>query len=360
MELIVLDADLTPIHVLDSFESLIWTERYSEYGDFEICANVSDRVMDILKPNRYLWLNGSDQLMIIEGIEIESDAENGNRLTASGRSLESILDRRIVWSQTVLTGNLQDAVQKLLNENVISPSDESRKIDNLIFEASDDPSVTELKIEAQFTGDSLYRAIKMMCDVHDVGFRITLSEDNRFIFKLYAGKDRSYGQFDNTYVVFSPKFENIINSSYITSERTLKTVALVAGEGEGVDRRTTTTAIASGAGSGLDRREMYVDARDISSSVDDRTLTNEEYLAQLAQRGSEYLSENIATESFEGEVDTTRTFKYGEDFFIGDVVQIMNEYGKGSRARVTEIVKSFGPNGIEVFPTFVTEQEATE
>ena len=75
------------------------------------------------------------------------------------------------------------------------------------------------------------------------------------------GADRSYDQFTNPYVIFSPKFENVINTNYLESKKTLKTVTLVAGEGEGADRRITTVACASGAGTGLNRRELYTDAR---------------------------------------------------------------------------------------------------
>lgn len=77
----------------------------------------------------------------------------------------------------------------------------------------------------------------------------------------------------------------------------------------------------------MNRRELYTDARDVSSTVDNETLTDAEYKAQLSQRGLENLAENIATKSFEGKVETTRMYRYGEDFFLGDMVQIVNEYG---------------------------------
>lgn len=354
MELIVLDTSLKMLSVLDTFESLIWTERFSAYGDFEVYTSINDSVLDLLKEDYYLWLRESDQTMIIEDRKIESDAEDGDHFTATGRSLESILDRRIIWKQTILSGNFQNGIKKLLDENIINPSDTSRKVDNLIFEASTDSAITSLTVDAQFTGDNLYDAIKKLCDSKDIGFQIKLSDDNKFVFKLYAGTDRSYDQFANPYVIFSPKFENVINTNYLESKKTLKTVTLVAGEGEGSDRRTTTVACSSGAGSGLERRELFTDARDVSSTVDDRTLTDAEYNAQLSQRGSENLAENILTKSFEGKVETTRMYKYGEDFFKGDIVQIVNEYGIEGKARVTEIIRSQSKDGLDSYPTFVT------
>ena len=294
--------------------------------------------------------------MIIEKIRIASDSENGNHITVTGRSLESILDRRIVWGQKTITGNLQNGIRTLLNENVISPADSTRRISNFIFEASTDPAITSLKIDAQYTGDNLYDVINKICSERSIGFKVTLNNNKQFVFKLYAGTDRSYDQSANPYVVFSPKFENIINSNYVESKSALKTVTLVGGEGEGSARKYTTV----GGGSGLNRRELFTDARDISSDVGDGVvLSDAEYTAQLQQRGKEKLAENTDVTSFEGQVETTVMFRYGEDFFNGDVVQIANEYGHETKARIVEIVMSEDEDGNSVYPTFKTiEQEA--
>ena len=128
----------------------------------------------------------------------------------------------------------------------------------------------------------------------------------------------------------------------------------IGGEGEGAARKYTTV----GSGVGLNRREAFTDARDISSDVGDGViLTNAEYTAKLQQRGKEKLIENPEVISFEGQVETTLMFKYGEDFFNGDVVQIANEYGHETKARILEIVMSEDEEGISVYPTFKTTEE---
>lgn len=196
-------------------------------------------LLDYIKQDYYLQSKESEHVMIVEKIQITSDTEDGNHVTVTGRSLESILDRRIVWGQKLLSGNLQNGIKTLLNENVISPSDSNRKIPNFIFKESTDPAITKLKLEAQYTGDNLYDVIQKICEEQGIGFKITLNDEKQFVFELYAGSDRSYDQTENPYVIFSPKFENIINSNYIESKASLKTVTLVGGEGEGADRRYT-------------------------------------------------------------------------------------------------------------------------
>jgi hypothetical protein len=253
-----------------------------------------------------------------------------------------------------LTGNLQNGIERLLNENIISPTDTSRKIDGFVFAPNTDPAIMGLTLQAQFTGDNLYDAIQQICDAASIGFRVTLTEANQLQFQLYAGVDRSYDQLTNPFVVFSPKFDNIINSNYVESKKTLKTVTLVAGEGEGSARKTTTVAVSSGAGSGLSRRELFTDARGISSTTETGTLTDAEYTAQLAQKGTEELAKNVFVNSFEGQVEATRIYKYGEDFFMGDVLQIANEYGMEAKARVVELIHSQDLSGTDIYPTFTT------
>lgn len=359
MDLIVLDRDFKKVDVLDEYESLIWTDRFNKYGDFEVYASASKELIEKMNIDYYLQSQTSEHLMIIEDTILETNVEMGSHLTVTGRSLESIIDRRIVWNQTVLDGYLQGQVQKLLENNVINPSDSSRKISNFIFEESTDTAITSLKLTAQYTGDNLYEAISGICLDNNIGFKITLNSSNQFVFKLYAGTDRSYKQFSNPYVVFSPKYENLINSKRAQSKKNLKNVALVAGEGEGSARRTLTTGNTTIAD--LDRRELFVDARDISSTTEDGgTVTDAVYNQYLKQRGDERLAEYKSSEVFDGQVDTTQMYQYGTNFFMGDICQIENEYEIGARVRVLEFIYSESTNGVENYPTFDVIEEDEE
>lgn len=352
MNLLILDQNFETIDFADEYESRIWTDRYCGFGDFEIYTPVSIRGLQTLLPDSYIWSKDSEHLMVIEDVVITSDVELGSRLKVTGRSLESILERRIIWAQTILTGNFQNGIQQLLNENVISPVDPDRQISNFIFIPSTDPAITGLTIEAQFYGENLYDAMVALCAEKDLGFKVTLSDTNQLVFELYAGADRSYDQFLNPYVIFSQKFENLANSNYIESTRPKRTVSLVGGEGEGTARKTTVV----GSGADLERREVFTDASSVSSSVDGGTLTPEEYTAQLEQKGLEVLASAVAIKSFEGQAETTLVFRYGRDFFMGDIVQIVNEYGLESRTRVTEFIQSHSLTGMESYPTFSTIQ----
>ena len=351
MEITVLDTNFFKVDVIDVFNSLIWTDRYSIWGDFDFKKEASIEIANSLREDYYLQLKESEHTMIIETITLKTDIEEGNQFIARGRSLESILDRRIIWNQTTLNGSLQDGIKKLLNENAIIPSDANRKISNLIFETSTDPNVTSLSVDEQFRGENLYDVISGLCTNSGIGFKITLNSDNKFVFKLYAGTDRSYDQVSNPHVVFSPNFDNLSNTNYNHSKIPYKTVTLVGGEGEGSARKTY-QVILSGGETELNRREIFTDARDISSLVGGVTISDAEYNTLLANRGLLNLIENSQSSSFEGKVDPTTTYLYGTHFFMGDIVQIENEYGIQGKSRITELIISQDLSGSDIFPTF--------
>ena len=352
MEALVLDTNFVAVDIVDSFDSLIWVDRYSTVGDFEIYTGINLHMLEVLQKKYYLVMAESDQTMIVESRGLTTDPEEGNHIVFSGRSLGSILDRRIVWNQTILSGNFQDGIEQLLNENAINPTIPQRVIPNLRFVRSIDPTITSLTIDAQFMGDNLLTVIEKLCTEKKIGWKIILTDDNHFDFMLYSGVDRSYSQTTNPYVIFSPKFDNLLGSNYAESNKEEKTVTLVGGEGEGVNRKTIAVEADTGGGSGLDRREMFTDARDISSNVDGGTLSETDYNAQLTQRGKEDLAKNVAVTSFEGQVDSKILYKYGEDFFMGDIVQIANEYDMETKARIVEFIHSQDINGESHYPTF--------
>lgn len=349
MDIYVLNENFETVGILDHYESLIWTDRYYGYGDFEIYTNFTSSILAMMQHNRYLHMADSEHVMIVESVEVASDAELGERLIISGRSLESILTRRIIWNTISVTGSLQTGLAGIINANFTNPTDNKRQISNFIFEPSTDPRITALTWEQQMTGDNIYDVVTALCEENQIGFKVTLNDLNQFVMTLYMGENRSYDQDPevNPYVVFSPSYENIINSNYLDNTTEMKNVALVAGEDSGSARRTITI----GATEGLPRRELYVDARDIQSEQVTR------YEDALKERGLQYLDENKRVISFEGQVEATKMFRYGVDFFMGDIIQIANEYGIQGAARVVEFIHNEDATGKQTYPTFEAIQE---
>lgn len=387
MEITFLDENFVKSWIIDDYISLIWTERYSKCGDFQIRMGInsetlklndflSSRISD--KKDCYATHANSDVVMIIETSEIISDPDDGAIIKIEGRSLEIILERRVIWHTTVVNDTFQNGVLKLLDQNVINPNLSERAISNFIFETVNDDAFDE-KIEEQITGVNLYDYLVEICDARGFGFTVYLDDDNNFIFKLLHGADRSYKQINNPYVIFSPNYDNMLYSDYVESTVDMRTVALVVGEpaektnsddisGNNESDLTRKREIVanpkySSWNTGLSRRELYIDARDIQSSYYDTNTQNnmsispKEYSMLLKNRGLDKLADRCYIKAFTSEIEAVNSFLYGKDFFIGDIVQAENEYGMTNRVRVSELILSEDDNGRKLYPTFTIIDE---
>lgn len=338
MDIYVLNDDLDPIAIVDNYTSLIWTKRYYTPGDFELYVPADKNLLEHIKQDYFIMRDDDPETaMIIEKIELKTSVEEGDFLIITGKSLESILSRRVIYNQTVLKSNVQTGIFQLINNNAIGPAIADRKITNLIVRESTD-EITET-INTQFTGGYLDEAITALCKQFEIGWKMFI-EKKKFVFQLYRGKD--------TDVIFSPEFDNLISTDYFDDKTNLKNTVAVFGEGEGTARKKIWTGRATY--SGLDRRELFVDARDLSSN--DGEISATDYLLQLKARGLEKLAEYACEKSFEGEVAPDLTFSYKTDYDLGDVVTVENQYGISSSTRIIEIIENYDEAGHTIIPTF--------
>ena len=347
MDLYIANTNFELVGVTDSYTSLIWTERYNDCGDFEIMISANDKNIDILQNGYYIKRTDTDKVGVVETKTTQTNEETGDYIIVSGRMLESVLDRRIVWQQTTLNGSINECIRRLLLENAISPSESARKIPNFTFVTQEE---FEGRVEMQITGDSLLTAVLDICKMFGLGFKVILSTANVITACLYKGVDRSYQQTENSYVEFSPNFDNLISSNFITSTQNYKNVALIAGEGEGLDRRTSSV----GTAEGMNRYELYVDARDISSN--EGKIAEQEYKKLLDERGKEKLLECLTETYFEADIEPQFMFQYRKDYTLGDVVILKNQNGITAYPKVVEIIESEDETGYKVVPTFESEE----
>lgn len=392
MEWLLLDEKYDALDIVDEFESLQWVDRYNECGDFELVIPAHLPIVSKFEIGRYLYSRHTDRYMIVEEISIVTNEDNHDTATIVGRSLESILDRRVVWNYTIVNGGFQDCIKQLLENNVINPSNSVRKIPGFSFKASEDKKVTDEKItiETAYHGETVYEVIREQCQLHDLGFRVLPSGEGGFEFSLYCGTDRSYAQDELPWIVFSHKYENILKSNYCKNIAEYKNVACVLGEGEESARDVFEIKVNDTDNfSGLERREMSVNS---SARVDESNYPNEDdydaddsgdldeeeyaryaqaynaavaaaqaqYRSEITTDGKTALDETKMTEVFDGEVDPYGQFTYGKDFFLGDVVQVVNEYGREATCRVTELALTQDSSGETILPSFVTVIEDSE
>ena len=263
----------------------------------------------------------------------------------TGRCVRSILDRRIVWDQTSMSGTVENVLRRLVTDAFISPAITARKYDKLTLAPAHGYTET---VSVQYTGDNLLTVIEELCAANNYGFKITL-QDGMLVLDFYKPEDRSENQHANVHVVFSEEYDNLTTSTYTKDKTAYKNVALVAGEGEGSARKRITVNKERDP-SGLHRREMYIDARDLSTNegeIDEGT-----YQGQLAERGRTSMAEAARVESLEGQVEHRQMYTYGKDYNIGDTVSVITKYGVHTITQALEVVEVWDEIGYTCTPTF--------
>ena len=347
VDLWIYNENFEALGVVDTYNSLIWANRFRQCGDFEIYVSMSTDLEQLLQKGRWVVRPDDDMVCIIETVKIGTDEENGDYLQVTGRCLRQILGRRIIWNQTTISGTAENGLRKLANENIISPEIEARKYDKLVLAPAHGYTET---MEAQYTGDDLLQTTENICASKNYGFKITMDRENQQLpLDFYKGVNRAMTQYENPRVIFSEDNDNLRATTYTLDTTNYKTVALVAGEGEGSARRRVTVERTEDT-VGLHRRELYVDARDLSSNEGEISAT--EYDAQLAERGKTGLAEAPIVQSMEGTIEPMQMYAYKVDYFLGDTVTVINKYGVAVDTQVLEVVEVWDEDGYTCTPTF--------
>lgn len=343
----IIDNTFQRVYVLDNATSVIWINRFRDAGYFEIYTRADSELLTVLTARETYWTREGkdDNVMVTETVRLTTSAEDGAYIIISGNGAESFLARRIIPKQTVWQSKTAEfIIHALVTENIGADAGPLRKVSRISNgEWLHDTTTT---IDKQVTGRNLLECIKELCTEWEYGFKMIQSGGN-FTFQLYKGADRSYNQSTNDFVVFSPAWDNLGNTEYTRDKTTLYNAVYVAGEGEGSNRIIADI----GNTRGLQRRELWVDARNESSTTEGGTLTPLKYYQMLMQQAEETIYNSTETVSFEGEVLDTSSYIYGVDYNLGDIVQVETEYGIQAAARVTEITEVEDESGYQLRPT---------
>ena len=365
MEAYILDDLLRRTAVIDRFESMIWTERYSAFGDFELHMNSTVESRRLLNAGNKLAINESWRYMTIETVEDTVDAEGRSLLKATGRSGEAILDDRVATDGFVGTGTnpswtitdkpadiCRQIFQKICVDGFVSVGDiiPFYKPGN-IFAANTIPEpATVVTVDLKL--QTVYKAIKDLCDVYNLGFRLVRNLDkSELYFNIYTGDDRTTFQTVNQPVVFSPDFNNVKNTTQLTSIASFKNVAYV------FSKNGATTVYSSGASastSGFDRRVMEVEATDIDDALTGQALTD-----ALTQKGVEALAKQRNIYALDGEITQNSEYQYGLHYDLGDLVEMRSADGSTNKMRVTEQIFVEDNQGFRSYPTLTVEEFIT-
>lgn len=387
MQVYILDKNYELLGELSEQEDIVFNKRFNDVGYCALKVACTTEMIELLRAGNYIFRYDDDILCKIVTPQLDTHVEQGNYLTVDAVDMNNILAGRIVRWDVVYSGTVAGFIKRLITENIISPAQEQRKISNFVFDDSNFAEFTEtIEVAKDTATQDLLQLVMTTCKAYNYGFRVSYNiETQKLVFRLIKGKNKATT--DSTeYVEFSPNFANIISSHYKEDESNYKNVVYVGYKSANKDDENIyLLSLFEGDSEpqGENRQEIYVDATSTSREIkleelqliygtvtqsngvyyanidgtstavatyettetdgvttEKITVTDFTYLKLIRAVGINKLSEHKKTQEFNGEVDTVNTYVYKQDFDIGDIVNVVNEYGIEAPAQITEVTES--------------------
>ncbi|QZE10596.1 minor tail protein [Streptomyces phage Bilo] len=354
MEAYVLDALLRRVAVIDQFESLIWTERFYAYGDFQMDIESTPATRTLLSLGTLLAMNESYRVMMVETVEDETNSDGRRMLSVKGRSIEAILLDRVAKESTsdlttspkwTITDEPADVARKIFHDicvtGVLDPADVIPFINEGTFLPPGTVAEPIDPITIELDPTTVYDAIEDLCTIWSMGFRMLRNFDaSELWFDIYMGSDRTTGQTTLAPVIFTSSLDNLQDIKELKTIDKAKNVAYVYSPAGflkvypvGVDADVA----------GFERHVLVVNATDITSETTDIP-------GALLQKGMEELAKNRVSQSLDGEIAQNSQYKYGVHYNLGDIVEMRTD-NSTNNMRVTEQIFVSDQQGERAYPT---------
>ena len=333
--------NLELLAVVDDFTSFSFTRSYAGIGTWQLVLDGhtlnANRIQDI---DFISFENGAGLVKK----QTKSYTNNVAKIQITGVELKGLAARRIVLppdGSAYLTLKAQPAqlIAQLITQTVAFPIDETRKINSTVINNS---TVQQEEIEYSGRFSNLSEDITEIATTYNIGWTADIV-DATIVWRIWDGVDRTAAQSANNRLILDHNYGFMDNSSLTTGYNT-PSWALVAGQGEELDRAIT--YIDTGA-TGLEKYEVYIDARD----VEDDSL--------LPQRGQEKLSQYTDNLNYTLSLSEFGMSGYGEIFNLGDIGSIRDSlYFTGLLdARITAITEVYENNHKKVSITIGYDQD---
>lgn len=405
MQIYILNTQFEIVQLIDRYVSFIWTDRYNSAGDFELYMPDNEYTSEYIKTGNYVYVkNNKHEYMIIENIKTEYNVSS-QFIIVTGRSLSSILDRRVVLGLRYINNfeeddetprlNLGQVIETIVDENIIHPENSSigtdedanpdlksywlynktnRKIENFVFDTinnTNDPNNrirTIIPKNLQFQGDNIYSLVESLCQKYYIGFRVYYL-DGKFHLYLYDGLFRTSDQSTNEVVIFSPYYDTLYDLSSVENSSVIRNVIIGAGNDSNeeleriygvTDRFGSNLLTKQSSYSGLGLKESYVTCESVKRELTDdygNTIEvsgdeDDNYRQRIIRKASEALCKsNKSAQTFEGNIDSTIIFKLGDDYDLGDVCEMQDWHKQSNKIRVTEVIKCQDSSGYKIYPS---------
>lgn len=335
LEIIVLDKDYQELGSITSFEGIRWTRKTKEPGNYEIV--ILDPYFALVMAGEYLVIDGKDETGMAEIIDYD---EHKKKIILTGLFIEKKLDDRAIDSEQNLSDSVENSIRSLVTTFAMTGT---RAIPHLELGTNNNLGET---VSLQVNGVSLMKKVYEIANTYDMSIKLKYDYlQNKLIFSVWQGKDRTQNQTENSFAVFSENEGNVLSASYYRNKSDYKNFAYVIGNDVN-DIPVSVTVDLRAAGEDL--KEVFIEAKDIQFNATDG-MTLAEYKDLLTQRGKEKLAEYKIVENILFEVNGNSNLLYKTDYDLGDKVTYQDDkLGVSADLIITEVTEIFEKNSQKI------------
>lgn len=344
------DSGLKLVGVVDDYTSFSLTRKYSDIGEWQLVISALTDNAKLIKDIDFISM-GNGVAGIIRKNVIKMG--EGNEITYTGMELKGITTQRIVMppsTESHLSYNNtppEDVIAGIIETQLINCENAEREIP--FMRIADYQKLAGRTINYSGRFSDAYLDVTTIATTYNIGWYADIQpiEGNEqyaeIVFHIYNGIDRSTGQSTNSRLELSYENDSLA-STYFEANKGIPTTALVAGQGEGVDR---SVELINDAVGGLERNEIYVDARDINDNL------------LLVQRGQEKLAEYGDNANYQITFNQLMIDRYKNDFDLGDIGTITDSIaGSTNDVRLTEITEIYEQGEYRIDVTFGYDKQS--
>lgn len=368
MDLITLDETFQQKRLIENWDHLLWTERYNAIGDFQLKTGNVDEFLELLPEGTLISLRESTVPMIVETHQIDRPKNAGAVMTITGRDFCSVLDRRVAIQAVtaalaewlVVTKTPSDVahyiiykvcVEGFLDAADIFPPDQFQLLTPDDYLAGTGPNrqfnVPRGKLltavlgflQTEAKADPTTTPPSPAIEPHGIRAMRPDSSGSAIGMEIYKGTDRSET------ILFDASRDLLEDGKYLFSKVGSATVGYILGEANAL------------------KMDMYPAGNDIDSPIDlsgfnrrvelvDATSSGITNVDALKMEGARTLGQAHVTALFDGSVNQDLSpYIFNRDYFLGDIVKTVGDYGLDTKSRVTEYIRSEDATGYKAYPT---------
>lgn len=327
----------TPVANVDDFAYLRFSRSYTGIGTFDLQLPMHSKYLSRIRYANMIRY-GTHRAGLITGRQLE-DTDDYYGITISGAELKGLTAKRIVLPpsgsayQSYSGAAPEYVIDQLLQQQLLTPANANRRVFGSV--AAYTPGSEQIDYDGRFGG--LSEDVVSIAEANQVGWYADIA-DRGIKWHMHRGVDRRVSSGGISTVLLSGTRDNI-GQRVLSQMYNVPNTAIVAGQGEGVDRIVETV---NDTNTGLGRNELFVDARDVEDSAD------------LPQRGLDKLAEESDTAVYSFSLQASSVDAYFDGKFdIGDLCTVRDtEFLPGNdleaRLSMAEEVYEEGVRRVEV------------